>query len=92
MAEFYKEVARYRADIDHQASGQMIDYTASVYEGPSPGRFYIRHSHTFKPTQSAGGFWYSNSHTQADSAEDAEDLVRSWVDQIEKSYEVAPWD
>lgn len=90
MVEFYKEVARYRADIQHAASGKMIDYSAIVSEGPNEGEFSIRHSHT---TQAEGAAtpYFSNSFTRADSAAEAEALVRNWCDQIAGAHSVVEW-
>jgi hypothetical protein len=88
--QFYKEVARFTADITHRNSGDQIDYKAVVYEGPEPGNFYIRHSHTFK-AEGALGFWYSDSNTVAESAEHAEQVVRDWAEMIENSYEYGVW-
>ncbi len=88
--EFYKEVARYRADVQHNRTGEMVDFSAVVYEGPEAGRFYIRYSHTFRPTEGAG-FWYSNSSTNAPDPETAETMVRNWAEQLSKSFEVGPW-
>ena len=90
MIEFYKEVARYRADIEHARTGQMIDYWAVVYEGPQPGQFHIRHSHTTQ-AEGAAGPYYSNTMTKADSAEDAEQRVRTWCQSIVDGHMVVEW-
>ena len=90
MVEFYKEIARYQAIIVHEKTGEHIDFKAVVLEGPSEGRFFIRYSHTYRPSAEAG-FYYSDSYTGADSAEEAEEKVRHWAGAIEKSHEVAPW-
>ena len=90
MIEFYKEVARYRADIEHARSGKMVDYSAIVYEGPNAGQFYIRHSHTTK-AEGAAGPYFSNSFTMADSPEDAEHKIKAWCDSIANAYEVVVW-
>lgn len=90
MLEFYKEVARYRADIQHDRTGEMIDFNAVVYEGPDQGRFYIQYSHVLKPTDGAG-FYYSNSYTAAEDPESAEQLVRGWAKMLKESHEFKPW-
>lgn len=91
MIETYKEVGRFRADILHKRTGQMIDYKAVILEGPSPGQFHIDHSHTAKPTETALGPWYSNSYTSAPSLEDAEALVKGWMSFLADLYEIVPW-
>ena len=90
MVEFYKEVARYQATIQHQRTGDIVDFKAVVLEGPSDGRFHIQYSHTCR-AENAIGFRYSDSMTGAQSAEEAEVKVRSWAETIEKSFEVGPW-
>ncbi|MFP3382481.1 hypothetical protein [Tritonibacter sp. SIMBA_163] len=91
MAEIYKEVARYRADIHHKRTGDLIDYSAIVYEGPSEGRYDIRHSHVLTPTEGAGSY-YSDSYTTATDAEVAEKLVMDWIRMLEGSYAYAVWE
>lgn len=90
MIEFYKEIARYQADIMVKATGKMIEYRAVVLEGPSEGSFHIQHSHTLRPSEQAN-FWHSNTYTRADSPEEAETLVRSWAEMLSKAVEVKPW-
>ncbi len=90
MVELYKEIARYQALIVHEKTDEHIDFKAVVLEGPSEGRFFIRYSHTYRNSDMMG-FYYSDSYTGADSAEEAEIKVRHWAEAIEKSHEVGPW-
>jgi hypothetical protein len=90
MVEFYKEVARFRADVRNERSGDMIDYRAVVLAGPRDGMFYIEHSHVLQPRQESG-FWYSDSQTTASSAEEAEVKVRDWAKMLVTAYAVKPW-
>ena len=85
MIEFYKLVARYRADIQHEKTGHLIDYWAEVYSGPTIGRFSIRHSHVFQPTEDAG-YYYSNTYSVADSELEAEQKVRTWTEKLRASF------
>lgn len=91
MVEIYKEVARFRADIRRERTGEIIPYRAVVLEGPNPGQFHIDHSHTLRATETAIGFWYSNSHTSAPDLVTAEYLVWNWAECIEDAYEIGPW-
>ena len=90
MAEIYKLINEFRADIKHKRTGEIIDYKGRVYEGPNTGRFYIEHSHVLRPSEGAG-FWYSDSFTSAESADGAELLVRNWIEMLADSYEVKLW-
>ena len=90
MVKIYRQIARYRADILHQQSGEVIEFLAAVYEGPQPGQFDIRYSHGFKPEQGAD-FDFSESHGRATSPDEAEALIRDWAEQIAAAWRVEPW-
>lgn len=90
MIELYRQVARYRADITHARSGEVIEFLAAIYEGPQPGLFDIRYSHGFKPEKGAD-FDFSQSHGRAGSFDEAEALVRDWAERIAQSWLVEPW-
>ena len=90
MVEFCKLIAEYRADIEHEKSGGMIDFRAKVYQGAPNNDFSIRYSHTFAD-QPNSGFYYSNSQTRADSAEQAEAVVKGWATSIASSDRYKTW-
>ena len=90
MIEIHKEIQRYRAHIEHNATGVNFELRAVVEEIPDTGRFNIRYSHTFKP-EGAAGPYYSNTFTLADSAAEAEAKVLSWSEQLSESPEICPW-
>jgi hypothetical protein len=90
MAEVYKLMSQFRADIRHERTGELIDYSARIFEGPAKGRFYIENSHVLRGTETAG-FYYGDSFTSADSVVSAENGVMTWIAMLEKAYEVKPW-
>ncbi|MBW4961896.1 hypothetical protein [Sulfitobacter sp. CW3] len=90
MVEFYKLFAEYRADIKHEKTDEMIDFRARVYLGPPNDNFTIRYSHTYAG-QEGRSFYYSNSQTRADTAEEAEATVRRWARSIAGSDRYQGW-
>ena len=90
MIEFYKQVARYRAVIQHDRTHDLIEYWAEVYEGPTEGRYSIRYSHTLRPTEEAGDY-FSDTYAWADSQATAELYVREWAEKLRTSYSYKPW-
>ncbi len=90
MVEFYKLIAEYRADIKHEKTGENIDFKARVYQGPPNDNFAIWYSHTYagKP---GSGFYYSDSYTCANTAEEAENTVRNWASSIAGSDRYKAW-
>lgn len=90
MNEVYEVVQEYRSEVVHARSGEVITYIARLLEGPSPGRFFLEHSHVVRPTEGAG-FWFSDSYTSPRSPEEAKALVTGWAKQIETAFEVKEW-
>ena len=91
MVEFFEVIAEYFSHVEHTRSGEVIPLRAKVMSVPDSGVFSISYSHTFRATEEAAGFYYSNSFSQADSPENARALVQNWAQMLSNSSEVGPW-